>query len=322
MNIPYIDTHLDTMWQSQKSKRTFGQDSTEGHIDLKRARQAGLAVGFFTGFPTDDAPVTETMMASFLKYFLHDSEAKINQITNLRELDEHMLKFNKMPQDQLEIGAVLHFEGAAGIDLELNKLFIYHGLGLRSMSLTWNETNHWATGAKNESDRGLTQDGRNLLSAMVDLGIMIDVSHLNDTSFWDVQGAIDKPIFASHSNLRTEASAHKRNLTPEMVQAIADSNGSVGVNFCTAFLRDEENSTSMSTVINMINSIIQQVGVNHVHIGSDMDGCTLPPDMSDITIMPKLFEELQEQLNLSPGDIEKITFKNMRRVMESYWYKL
>lgn len=321
MTLPFIDTHLDTMWQSHKSNRTFGKRSEAGHIDLPRAREAGLLVGFFTGYPTSDAPVTEEMMANWIRYYLYDPEAKITQITNLKELNDHIAHFSATPEAQRSIGNLLHFEGAAGIDSGLNKLYIYHKLGLRSMSLTWNETNHFATGQENRTDRGLTEDGKNLLSAMVDLGIMIDVSHLNDASFWDVHGSSNAPIFASHSNIRTEVSSHMRNLTPEMAQAIADSGGTIGVNFCTGFLRDDK-EVSINTVVDMYSTVLDLVGPKHVHVGSDMDGCTLPDDMKDITAMPELFTKLQADLSLTESELEGIASGNMVRMMKSYWQKL
>lgn len=126
-------------------------------------------------------------------------------------------------------------EGAAGLDTSLNPLFIYHACGLRSLGLTWNEKNQFATGADGNSERGLTHEGLDLVSAAQDLGIIIDVSHLNDRSLQDLLDKTRKPLLASHSNLRKWAD-HKRNLSDDFVKAIADTGGSIGLNFCANFL--------------------------------------------------------------------------------------
>lgn len=314
----YIDTHLDTMWQSRESGRKFDKPSAEGHIDLHRARDAGLFIGFFTGYPTSSAYVTEKMMREWIQYYKH-SESPIFQVTNMREYEVHKNHFQNTSKEARNIGALLHFEGAAGIDTELNKLYIYYELGLRSMSLTWNEINQFATGVGDGShlERGLTREGKDLLDAMESLGIMIDVSHLNDPSFWDVSDHSNKPIFASHSNVRSMC-GHKRNLTEEMVQVIADSGGTVGVNFCKGFLHDESDQATLQTVVAMIDKIVDLVGIDHVHIGSDFDGCSLPDDMKDITSVSKLFDKLSSELELDQSELEKIKFGNMERIMRSY----
>lgn len=314
----YIDTHLDTMWQSQKSGRRFDLLSDDGHVDLERAREAGLLIGFFTGFPTESRFATEQMMRNWIEYFLHRSD-HITQITSLNELEAHILHFKQNSPDQRNIGALLHFEGAAGIDPEFNRLYIYHQLGLRSMSLTWNETNQFATGADGPADRGLTLEGRDLLDKMEDLGILIDVSHLNDKSFWDIIDHTNGPVFASHSNLRVYCD-HKRNLDLEMVEAIANTGGSVGVNFCKGFLSldQESHPANLGCAVSMITRIIEETSIDNVHIGSDFDGCTIPEDMKDIRGVENLFEKLRHDLDLSEFDLKKIQHGNMLRLIRSH----
>ena len=319
----YIDTHLDTMYQSLNIRdptksRVFEERSGEGHVDLFRAREGGLFIGFFTGFPTDSSYTTELMVRNWIEYYLYNHD-HVTQVTNLRELEAHQQHFQTTTQDKRKIGALLHFEGAAGIDTELNRLYMYHKIGLRSMGLTWNEQNQFATGVGyGDPNRGITQEGKDLLDVMENMGIMIDVSHLNDKSFWEVVNHTNKPLFASHSNVRSICS-HKRNLTEEMVTAIVDSGGTIGINLCQSFLTDEAGTATMNSAVDMFVKVIELSSPDHVHVGSDMDGCQIPEDMKDITSIPTLLNAVQQRLDLSLEDMEKIENGNMIRMMRSYW---
>ncbi|MFV2016502.1 MAG: dipeptidase, partial [Candidatus Heimdallarchaeota archaeon] len=278
----YIDTHLDTLWAMRKQNRVFNVESKNGHVDLPRAQKAGLLAGFFTGFPTDNHYTTERMLRKWLEFTTNQSN-KLIKIENSLQLDL-LLEERKQTNQQLDykIGAILHFEGASGIDTELNRLYIYYNCGLRSMSVTWNEQNQFATGVGPDNDhtRGFTPEGLDLLSTMNDLGIIIDVSHLNDKSFWDVINHTNGPVIASHSNLRKFAD-HPRNITDEMVQAIADCGGTIGINFCKGFLSTKDtHKANHRCALEMIREVVDLTGTSSVNIGSDFDGCTLPEDMN------------------------------------------
>jgi len=315
----YIDTHLDTLSQSLRVERKFSELSDEGHVDLVKAREAGLFLGFFTGFPTESAYATERMMRRWIE-FVNNTDNHLRQVADLNDLEQHTQHFSAVDGMEHDIGAVLHFEGAAGIDTELNKLYIYHGLGLRSMSLTWNEQNQFATGVKGEKNRGLTMEGTDLIDKMADLGIIVDISHLNDTSFWDVIEYYDGPVIASHSNLRSLAD-HPRNLTEDMAQAVIDTGGTIGVNFCRGFLStdEEEHPANRNCAKSMINRLVELGSTDNVHIGSDFDGCTIPDDVGDMRIIPQLMTELQNEHELTADDISKITHGNMIRVIKEIW---
>ncbi|MHA2090555.1 MAG: dipeptidase [Candidatus Kariarchaeaceae archaeon] len=315
----YIDTHVDTLWAMKKQNRTFSQTSNEGHIDLNRAREANLLAGFFTGFPSENTYATEKMLREWLE-FANDPLNKIIRVTNFQELTQ-LQEERSLGGDDQYIGAILHLEGAAGIDTELHRLYIYYDCGLRSMSVTWNEENQFATGAgrSNEKNRGFTKEGLDLLSAMEDLGVMIDVSHLNDKSFWDLVNHTNSPIFASHSNLRKFAE-HQRNLADNMVHAVADTNGSIGINFCRGFLStNEDHPANQGCAREMIREVINLTDLKHVHIGSDFDGCTLPDDMKDITSTTSFFASLGEELSLSANELDRIKHENIKRIMRDVW---
>ncbi|MDH5645910.1 MAG: dipeptidase, partial [Candidatus Heimdallarchaeota archaeon] len=286
----YIDTHLDTRWALTRQDRSFSIRSSIGHIDLDRARDANLLCGFFTGYPTESQYSTESMLKDWI-IMTNDPNNHFIRINQYQDLEKHLNLLKTGSTDK--IGSVLHFEGAAGIDTELNRLYIYYDLGLRSLGVTWNDTNQFATGVPGPIERGFTKEGLDLLDALNSLGIMVDVSHLNDTSFWDVINHSTGPVFASHSNLRKYAD-DPRNLTDEMVIAISDTGGSIGINLCKGFLSTDQakHPANMGCAVSMIKEVIGLTSINSVHIGTDMDGCTLSDDLLDITSMPTFFTKV------------------------------
>lgn len=314
----FIDGHNDTLWAMHKQQRKFSERSEKGHIDLPRAQEAGLLAGFFTGYPTESFYVTEKMLRDWT-IMVNNPENKLDKITSLQQLDDLYAK-RKAESDvtQHKIGAILHLEGAAGIDSELNRLYLYYEMGLRSMGITWNEQNQFATGQAQGEERGFTREGLDLLSAMQDLGIIIDVAHLNDKCFWEVINNTNVPIIASHSNARELANS-KRNLTNEMIQAIHDTGGVIGINLYTAFLSNEPETASMTDIVKMYGKMIEIGGPKLVMSGTDLDGANLPSDIKDVTSLPLIFSAVQEAYSLSANDIESILINNIRRVMQKIW---
>jgi membrane dipeptidase len=106
-----------------------------------------------------------------------------------------------------------------------------------------------------------------------------------------------------------------------MVQAIGDSGGSIGINFCKDFLSvdQEEHPANRFCAMRMVEAVIDQIGIDHVHIGSDFDGCTVPDDIKDMSTIPQWLEEIAEKLSLTSADIDKIAHGNMLRVIRQVW---
>lgn len=312
----WIDTHIDTLWDMNKSGREFYQLAESGHVDLPRAREADLLCGFFTGFPSDSHFITEKMVRDWIQ-FTTDPRSNILRIRNYADV-ENLQELRKKNPTNKPIGAVMHFEGAAGIDTELNRLYIYYDVGLRSMGMTWNETNQFATGQEGDKSRGLTREGLDLLSAMNDLGILVDVSHLNDKSFWDVANNSTAPIFASHSNVRKLAN-HNRNLLDDMITTIADSGGSIGVNLYKGFLATKPDDATVDSIYDMYRELISLTNTKSVHSGADLDGATFPEEIKDIRDLANLFPKIQEKLSLTDEDMERISKGNMMRLMKQVW---
>jgi len=149
--------------------------------------------------------------------------------------------------------------------------------------------------------------------------MLIDLSHLNDTGFWDVAEVSAAPLVASHSNVRRLCD-FPRNLTDDQIKAIAESGGIIGMNFCTSFLADDgkPETTTIGHIADHASYIADRVGVEHVALGSDFDGCDVPADLRDVTGMPKLFDALVLR-GWSDADLAAFAWGNWRRVLLATW---
>lgn len=209
------------------------------------------------------------------------------------------------------INGILSIEGGEGINsLEaLNKLYT---MGVRIVALTWNSTNHLAGGADDMYGGGLTDFGKKVLCEMDRLGILADVSHLNDKSFYDLSEAWKRPIVATHSNSRKICN-HRRNLTDDMFNIIKHSNGCVGINFYPLFL-NESGRAGVDDIIHHIEHFMSLGGEDNIGIGADFDGTDcLPYDINGCGDIYKVFDRLL-QLNYTEEQVEKISHKNFERI--------
>ena len=332
----YIDTHLDTVWHTTVSGRKFhvfeGENKKRekisfgigtlldkyGHVDLPRGREGELVIGFFTGFPSSNQYTTEKMVKDWI-LFMDNPQNQLVRIKTKYELITFIDEWKKSQPNKRKIGSVFALEGAAGIDSELNRLYLLYDIGLRSISLTWNEQNQFATGVLGDKNRGLTREGKDLIFIVEDLGIIIDISHLNDKSFWDVLSTSNSPIIASHSNYRGLAN-HPRNLTKEMIEAVKDTNGSIGLNLHSGFLSpNKPKKATIDTAVEMLRAMIEIAGTDHVHIGSDFDGSEPPQGIEDVSKIPTFFKLAKEKIGLSNYELEKIQYKNILRIINDVW---
>ena len=144
----------------------------------------------------------------------------------------------------------------------------YYEYGARHASLTWNEENKLATGVRGDSNRGLTQIGKKAVKKMQDKGMIVDVSHLNDKSFFDVIDITSSPIIASHSNSRALCNS-MRNLTDEQLKAIRDVNGVIGFNSYKGFIDENKEKQNINRGIDHIKYIADKIGIDHIGIGFD-----------------------------------------------------
>ncbi|MCP3026801.1 dipeptidase [Halobacillus sp. A5] len=351
MTQSFFDGHNDTLLNIYMNYNSdsdiFFQRVSKGHIDFQRAVQAGMLGGFFAVFPpphsglslpnpedyltTDgyDVPLPETVdteacrkvtdeMTDLLYQIEASSNHKFRIVKNIFELRK-AIQHNKM-------AAILHFEGAEAIKPDLSNLENYYRMGLRSLGLVWSRPNAFAQGvpyrypSTGDIGPGLSQEGRALVRKCNELGIMLDTSHLNEKGFWDVIELSTAPVTATHSNAYTLCPI-SRNLTDEQLQAIAKSNGVVGVTYSVNMTRSDgkmNRDTAIQEVVSHIRYIADLIGAEHVSLGSDFDGTTLPNELMDVSYVPKLMDTLLKN-GFSEKEVEQIAFSNWLRVLEDTW---
>ncbi|WP_417669565.1 dipeptidase [Roseibium sp.] len=342
--VPVFDGHNDTLLRRVIAKGTdretsFFERSTQGHVDLPRAREGGFAGGLFAMFvpsnihqdfskpfnPNDPKNYAElaqpealgfTMKMAAEAYRLERaSEGQVKICRNVADI-RHCI-------DKGILAISLHIEGAEAIDTDFEALEVLHGAGLRSLGPVWSRKNAFATGvpmafpSSPDIGPGLTDAGKALVRACNDLGILVDLSHLNEKGFWDVANTSHHPLVASHSNAHALC-ASARNLTDRQLDAIRDSGGLVGLNFHVGFLREDggySRQTPIDVLIGHLAHLVDMLGEDGVALGSDFDGCMTPNDLADAAALPKLVDAMATS-GFGPELIEKICFRNWLRALE------
>ena len=150
---------------------------------------------------------------------------------------------------------------------------------------------------------GLTDAGRELVRACNSLGILVDLSHLNEAGFWDVRRLSRAPLVATHSNAHALCPA-SRNLTDAQLDAVRESGGVVGVNFAVTFLREDghnEPATPITEIVRHVDYLAERMGIDHVAFGSDFDGATIPDELGGAAGLPMLVAALPCRSNKLPG---------------------
>lgn len=321
-----VDSHNDTMLKmiDEETFLPIRNLSMElgNHIDIKKLKKGGLNVPFFAAFTQGyfgnyEKDVSRTLAAINALYYSEKmSGGKLKIAYSLDDIKDIV--------SQEKIAAVSTIEGAYSLVEEnaIELLKQYYDLGVRVTSLTWNYSNELGEGAdkiygdeeKTPSKGGLTELGARVIKEMNRLGMLVDVSHLDESTFWDVIALSNAPLIASHSGVY-EIRKHQRNLNDKQLLAIKENGGVVGAVLCKSFISDKE-EVSLSDYVDHIDYIVNLIGVDHVALGSDFDGTTLPDDIKDAGDLGKVIEELEKR-GYSREDIEKIKYKNYFRLLES-----
>ena len=225
-----------------------------------------------------------------------------------------------------KLAIILGMEGLSGLKGNISFLSALYRLGVRHAMLTWNEENEFATGVGSPNkERGVTELGIRALNKMEDLGILIDVSHGNEKTFWDIYENTTKPFIASHSNVYSICPA-SRNLKEDQIRAIAERRGVIGMNAWPEFIDDK--NPSAEKLANHIDYIANLVGIDYVNFGFDFcdylqaeslsfseSTLTATDGLEDASKIPNLLNILTKR-GYKTEDIEKIAFKNILRVFE------
>jgi membrane dipeptidase len=311
-----IDGHTDVLYALPQQMRKFYQESERGHVDLPRIKKGNVSVMFFAIYPG----VNQYYILKGARELLELVQEPKNELMIIKKASDV-----DTAEKENKIGVIFHIEGVGGFDTEFHILNLLYRLGLRSFGITWSDTNIFGSGSSfmpgaPEDTRGITGEGKELIHEANKLGVIVDVSHLSDKSFWDVLEVTKKPIIASHSCCRA-ISPHVRNLTNEMLKALADNGGVMGINFANAFLREDcgrEADTPYTKIIDHIDHVVKVVGPDHVGFGSDFDGTGVPDEVKDVTGFNKLVKELESR-KYSEEDINKICHENFQRIFKKVW---
>ena len=354
-----IDTHDDTTQRLLFEKGfDLGQRHTNGNIDIPRMREGGLDALFFSIWVPSDVTgppavkrsldlidsVRETVRTHPNDLLLATTAADIR-----RAAAEH------------KIAALMGMEGGHMIDDDLRLLRDYASLGVRYLTLTHFKNNNWADSSTDKpAHNGLTPFGKDVVRELNRLGVMVDISHVADKTFYDALEITKAPAIASHSSCRAIAN-HPRNMTDDMLRALAKNGGVVMINYEVSFLSEEyrvasEKKTgsvvvqldamskkcggdeacstlesarvnreamekgelpkvSWEKIIEHIDHAVKVAGADHVGLGSDFDGATMPFGMEDASKLPRITDALLKK-GYSQRDVENILGGNLLRVME------
>lgn len=320
-----VDSHNDTMMRIVREDNWLPEvdigEKTDLQADLPKLRAGNISVPFFAAYSSPfygnpDRSISRKLALFNALYWTCENNSHMMSIaSNYSQIEEAVL--------QRKIAAVPAIEGAYSFTAENGKelLFQYHDLGVKSIGFTWNYSNDLGEGlyraygdfTGTPSSGGLTDLGIEIMDQMNRLGILVDVSHLAESSFWDVMAHTKSPAIASHSGAYS-VTPHPRNLTDGQLGAIADNGGVVGVVYHDVFL-GKPGSASVKDIVDHIDHIVKVAGMDHVGLGSDFDGAYMPVDMEDASKVYRITEELAKRGYLE-SDIKKILGLNFLRVIK------
>jgi len=354
-----VDSHDDTT-QRLVYDKTFKIEArnTNGNIDIPRMREGGLDALFFSIWVPSDVTGPPAVKKA------------LDQIDAVREaarLHPNDLLLATTAADirraaaEHKIAALMGMEGGHMIDDDMRLLRDYAALGVRYLTLTHFKNNNWADSSTDKpAHNGLTAFGKDVVRELNRLGVMVDISHVADKTFYDALAVTTAPVIASHSSCRVIAN-HPRNMTDDMLRAVAKNGGVVMINYHAGFLSEEfrvasekksgnivakmdamskkcggnEACTTMEgeridhdammsgelpkvsweKIIEHIDHAVKIAGADHVGLGSDFDGATMPLGMEDASKLPKITDALLKK-GYSEADVQKILGGNILRVME------
>ncbi len=342
--LPIFDGHNDVLLRlvrREGAARAFLDGTADGQLDLPRARAGGLVGGLFAVFAPSAGGFAYADRMNGAEYDVplpamlpinEAREAALAMIALLIRIERASGGAVAICRNTAEIRAaiqrgslatVLHIEGAEAIDPDLETLDVLHAAGLRSLGPVWSRPTAFGHGVpfrfpgSPDTGPGLTEAGERLVAACNARGILIDLSHLNEAGFWDVARLSQAPLVATHSNAHA-ITPSARNLTDQQLDAIRDSDGMVGLNFATCFLREDgrmRTDTPLETMLRHLDHLIGRLGEDRVGFGSDFDGALIPAEIGDVAGLPNLVSAMRAHGYDEPL-LTKLGSENWLRLLE------
>jgi len=345
-----FDGHNDVLlrlWHNGKKGgdpvAEFVDGTSQGHIDVPRAKAGGLAGGLCAVYiPSGDLILQEpdenghyvTPLAAPLQRqpSLDIAMEKLAIAYRVEraggwKICRSTADIRKAMKEDI-FAAVLHMEGCEAIDEDLDALEVFYAAGLRSLGPVWSRHNAFGHGVpfafpmSPDSAPGLTDAGFELVKRCNQLGILIDLAHITEKGFWDVAKTSDQPLIASHSNAHALTGV-ARNLTDVQMDAIKERNGLVGLNYAVTMLRPDardDAKTPLSDMVRHIDYMVERMGIDCVALGSDFDGATVPADIADAAGNQNLVAALKAA-GYSEVELAKICRENWLRVLAQAWHE-
>lgn len=303
----FVDAHCDTLTECMLNGEELYDNNR--HINLVKLLEYDAPVQVFSIWLSKKHKGNYyESTRNMIEYFNSQCEKYSDYISLTTNHDEIIANRNNH-----KICGILGVEGGEVLDGNFSNVENLYDLGVRIFTLTWNSSNELGHGAMSYSSDGLTDFGKKAVCKMNELGMIIDVSHLNESGFWDVykiNSNINKPFIASHSN-SYEICNSPRNLTDNQIRAIADVNGVVGINLYSNFI--SSHNPDIKNLFKHIEHIINLVGENHLGFGCDFDGCDkLVRGVQNVSYLSKLFDLIFQ--NFGQELAQKIFFGNYMRI--------
>ena len=318
-SFPYSDFHCDTLYSAWKNNITDIFDMPSAMSDVSRILRGGCRLQLYAIFmpPADrpDFPGDEEYIR-----ILHDIFSET--VRNHGDVFEQAFSAEDVARIITEgkVCGILSMEDGRAVNGDLKNILRFYKMGVRVMGLTWNTPNCF--GYPNSFDteemkKGLTDFGKESIPYMEDLGMIIDVSHLSDGGFWDVAHLSRRPFIASHSNCRA-LNPHPRSMTDDMIRALADHGGIMGLNFCPEFLSEDIDQTNctIDSLARQLRHRINTGGLECAAIGTDFDGIDGSLEIPSADHMPELFEALLAR-GFTPDELDHISHLNAERIFRS-----
>lgn len=310
-----VDFHCDTILRLMEGSVEGDLMSNTGHIDLERLHQIGALAQFFAVFVDWGSEEVQKdpfgYALSGIQLFKDQAKIYQDKVGIAHNLEEILTL-----EQEKRIAGILTIEEGAILEGKMERLERLYQEGIRLITLTWNYENSLAFPNSKDPEimrKGLKPFGKSVVERMNELGMIIDVSHLSDGGFWDVVEISKKPFVASHSNARAVRDV-TRNMTDDMIGAVANKGGVIGLNFCPFFLNEDNHETVESLVQHLIH-IIDKGGAQTAAIGTDFDGIGGKMDLAHVGEMEKLRHGLRKA-GVSSATIDKIFTDNGLRVIK------